>query len=169
MEQVGRVVVGVSGSLHSMAALHRAVGEARRGDAELLAVLAWSPAGGETAYRRSPCPPLLAAWEDSAAERLEDAFRNAFGGCPQGVRLRLVTARGEPGAALTEFADRPDDLLVVGAGRRGALARVFHGGVTRYCLAHARCAVLAVPPSDLTRDLGRITRVLDERPLKPAL
>jgi nucleotide-binding universal stress UspA family protein len=168
MEQRGRVVVGVSGSLRNLAALHRAVIEARRRDAELLAVLAWTPPGGETVYRRSPCPPLLAEWENSAAETLEQAFRNAFGGHPEDARLQLATVRGEAGAALTELADRPDDLLVIGAGRRGRLSRVFHGEVTRYCLAHARCDVLAVPPSDLMRDLDRITRVLGERPLRPA-
>ena len=168
MEQGGRVVVGVSGSLHSLAALHRAVGEARRRDAELLAVVAWTPAGGEIAYRRAPCPPLLAAWENAAADSLKQAFKDAFGGRPEGVRLRLLTARGGAGAALTELADRPDDLLVIGAGRRGVPARVFHGAVARYCLAHATCDVLAVPPSDLMRELGRFARVLGERPLGPA-
>ena len=48
-----------------------------------------------------------------------------------------------------------DDLLVVGAGRRGSLARVWGGKVTRYCLAHARCPVLAVPPPALAREAGR--------------
>jgi hypothetical protein len=28
-----------------------------------------------------------------------------------------------------------------------------HGTVTRYCMAHARCKVLAVPPPDLIRQL----------------
>ncbi len=37
---------------------------------------------------------------------------------------------------------------MVGAGRRG-LARIGHGRVARYCLAHATCPVLAVPPSEL--------------------
>jgi tRNA(Ile)-lysidine synthase TilS/MesJ len=36
-----RIVVGVSGSLGSLAALHRAVDQARRTGAEVLAVLAW--------------------------------------------------------------------------------------------------------------------------------
>jgi nucleotide-binding universal stress UspA family protein len=165
----GRVVVGVSGSLRSLAALHRAVDEARRRDAELVAVLAWTPPGGESAYRRSPCPSLLTMCEEAAAERLSQAFRDAFGGRPPGVRLRLVTARGEAGNALSALADRPDDLLVVGAGRRGGMRRLFHGGVGRRCVAHARCAVLAVPPPDLMRDLGRTTRILDELPLRRAV
>lgn len=56
-----RVVVGLSGSLGSLTALHRAAAEARRTGAVLVAVLAWEPPGGEFAYRRSPCPPLLDA------------------------------------------------------------------------------------------------------------
>ncbi|SEG83500.1 Nucleotide-binding universal stress protein, UspA family [Actinacidiphila yanglinensis] len=166
MAEGGRVILGISGSLRGLAALHRAVDEARRRDAELTAVLAWTPVGGEVAYRRYPCPPLLRECESAAAARLQQAFLDAFGGCPEGVRVQLATARGEPGAALTVLADRPDDLLVVGTGRQGAFRRLLHGGVSRYCLAHARCPVLAVPPSELMRDLDRTTRILGERPLK---
>jgi nucleotide-binding universal stress UspA family protein len=158
MAQGGRVVVGVSGSLRSLGALHRAVDEARRRDGELLAVLAWTPVVGEDAYRRGPCTPLLTTWENAAAARLERAFLDAFGGYPNGVPLRLVTVRGEAGTALTELADRPDDLLVISTGRQGRLMRLFHGGVSRHCLAHAHCNVLAVPPSELMRDLDRTLR-----------
>jgi hypothetical protein len=47
-----------------------------------------------------------------------------------------------------------DDLLVVGAGRRGLRAAIWHGRVSRYCLASARCPVLAVPPA-LASTAGR--------------
>ena len=163
----GRVVVGVSGSLCSLTALHRAVDEARRADVELLAVTAWTPPGGEFAYRRSPCPPLLTACETAAAGRLQQAFTDAFGGFPADTRLRLVTACGEAGFALTELADQPDDLLVISTGRQGR-PRMFHGAVSRYCLAHARCDVLAVPPSDLMRAAGRTARELDRLALPTA-
>jgi hypothetical protein len=43
----------------------------------------------------------------------------------------------------------------VGTGRRGPLARLGHGHVTRYCLGHARCPVLAVPPATLAGGLPR--------------
>ena len=65
--------------------------------------------------------------------------------------------RGEPGQVLLETAFRPDDLLVVGAGRRGPLARMARSGkVSRYCLAHARCPVLAVPPPALAQEAGHL-------------
>ncbi|MFF2351458.1 universal stress protein [Kitasatospora sp. NPDC058115] len=154
----GRVVVGVSGSLGSLAALHRAVAEARRLDAEVLAVHCWTPAGGEFGYRRAPCPPLLSACRDAAAARLRDALDRAFGGAWAGVRLRSIAVRGETGQALVRCADRPDDLLVLGAGSRGALARALRPSVTAYCTRHAGCPVLAVPKPPLQRELEALRR-----------
>jgi nucleotide-binding universal stress UspA family protein len=159
MAENRRVVVGVSGSLSSLAALHHAVAEARRLDAVLVPVLAWHPVGGELAYRQHPCPPLLRVWQQSAAERLDTAFEQCFDGYPTGMRIQPTVVRDDrPGRALVEIADQPGDLLVVGAGRRGRLTRLFHGAVGRYCAAHARCAVTAVPPSDLVDALDRSTR-----------
>ncbi|WP_431945284.1 universal stress protein [Actinacidiphila sp. bgisy167] len=160
MDEAGnhRVVVGVSGSLGSITALHRAAAEARRTDAVLLAVLAWQPPGGEFAYRRSPRPPLPDVWQDRAGQRLLDALDAAFGGLPEGLRLRAMTVRGPAGRALTLVADRPDDVLVVGAGRRGRLRRLLHPSVARHCLHHAVCPVLAVPRSPLHDVLEGVRR-----------
>ncbi|WP_063838291.1 universal stress protein [Saccharothrix sp. ST-888] len=146
-----RLVVGVSGSLGSLAALHRAVAEARRTGAEVLAVLVWEPPGGEHGYRRSPCPPMLAAFRDTAVERLRTALDEAFGGAPAdlGVRFQSQAVRSEPGYALVQLADRPGDVLVVGAGRGSRL----RPSVARYCLRHAACPVLAVPRPVLQREL----------------
>jgi len=145
-----RIIVGVSGSLSGLSALHRAVEEARRREAVLVPVLAWHPVGGEFAYRSRPCPPLLAVWEQAARKRLDTAFEQCFGGYPADLRIHPAVVRDEqPGHALVQIADRPGDVLVVGTGRQGRLARLFHGAVSRHCLAHARCAVTAVPPSEL--------------------
>jgi Universal stress protein family len=73
--------------------------------------------------------------------------------------------RGEPGLVLSGLTDSPTDLLVVGAGRRGGLRRFAHGQVSRYCLAHARCPVLAVPPPVFTRQSGRLSWLLRHRTL----
>src|SRR6266481_7442063 len=64
-----RVIAGVHGSVRSLAALHVAAAEARAAGAVLLPVLAWSPVGGEAAYRRAPCRILLRVWEDTACKR----------------------------------------------------------------------------------------------------
>ena len=148
-----QIIAGVSGSLRSLGALRAAADEARSARAELLAVLAWAPAGGEIAYMWAPCPLLLRLWEQEACERLRDAFDQAFGGLPEGVAVRQLVVRAPPGPALVELADRPDDLLVVGYGGRSRLGYAVHGAVTRYCMAHARCPVLTAPPPELIREL----------------
>ncbi|MCD0482584.1 universal stress protein [Streptacidiphilus sp. ASG 303] len=153
-----RVVVGVSGSLGSLAALHRAVGEARRTGAEVLAVLAWEPPGGEFGYRRFPCPPLLGECRRLARERLRAALDAALGGADPGVRVLSWAVRGRAGEVLVRTADRDADLLVVGTGPRGVPARALRPSPARYCLTHASCPVLAVPPSPLRRDLEALHR-----------
>ncbi|WP_063770881.1 universal stress protein [Streptacidiphilus neutrinimicus] len=163
MSQPGRVVVGVSGTPSSLQALRVAATEARHRDAGLLAVVAWTPAGGEIAYRRAPCPELLRMWEDEAQWRLGNAFDEAFGGVPDLPGLGMVSLRGAAGPALVAAAESADDLLVLGAGPRGGLARVFHGATTRYCVAHAGCRVLTVPAPDLLSELPR--RLRHRRPV----
>jgi nucleotide-binding universal stress UspA family protein len=148
-----RIIAGVSGSIRSLGALRAAVAEASSTGAAVLAVLAWAPAGGELAYMRGPCPLLLRLWERAAWQRMQDAFAQAFGGMPRGVEIRPMVVRGPPGPTLVEQAGRRDDLLVVGYGGRSWLGVAAHGAVTRYCMAHARCPVLAVPPPDLIRQL----------------
>ncbi|MEV4558317.1 universal stress protein [Kitasatospora sp. NPDC049285] len=143
-----RVVVGVSGSLGSLGALHRAVAEARRLDAEVLALHAWEPPGGEFGYRRSPCPPLLSAVRAAAAQTLAEAMAEAFGGADPGVPVTATTVRGPAGPSLVAAADRPGDLLVLGPSgswfRRGLRA-----SVGQSCVRPAHCPVLIVPRSEL--------------------
>ncbi|MEV7941682.1 universal stress protein [Kitasatospora sp. NPDC088264] len=153
----GRVVVGVSGSLGSLAALHRGVAEARGRGAELVPVLAWEPPGGEFGYRRSPCPPLLAAVREAAEQRLRDALDAAFGGADPGVPLRPLVIRGETGPALVQAADRTDDLLVLGRSG-GLLRRRLRRSVTAHCAREAGCPVLTVPVPELLHELEAMTR-----------
>ncbi|WP_329560903.1 universal stress protein [Kitasatospora sp. NBC_01266] len=144
MAESTRVIVGVSGSRRSAAVLQRAAAEAARRGAELVPVMAWTPVGGESAYRTHPCPPLAAAWAQAAQARLDQALAEAFGGYPANLRVSPVVIQGEVGPALLQIADRADDLLVVGTGRRGLLRPLF-ARVSRYCLARATCAVISVP------------------------
>ncbi|MFE7594017.1 universal stress protein [Kitasatospora sp. NPDC057512] len=152
-----RVVVGVSGSLGSLAALHRGAAEARDRGAVLVPVLAWEPPGGEHGYRRSPCPPLLAAVRDAADQRLRDALDAAFGGADPGVPMRPVLVRGDTGPALLHIADRPDDLLVLGHSG-GPLRRRLRRPVPAYCARRAGCPVLTVPAPELLHDLEALHR-----------
>jgi nucleotide-binding universal stress UspA family protein len=142
---VRRIFVGVSGSLGSLQALRFATEEARQRDVPLIAVIAWIPPGGELAERRCPSPELRKLWRQAAAERLETAFDEALGGVPDDVRVEQSVVRGATGAVLTDLACGDGDILVIGTGRRGWL----HRSAGRYCLAHARCPVMVVPPSAL--------------------
>jgi len=72
---------------------------------------------------------------------------------PPDLELQPLVVRALPGPALVEIAGRSTDLLVIGSGAHGRLARFTHGGVTRCCIAHAHCPVLTVPPPDLLREL----------------
>jgi hypothetical protein len=111
-------------------------------------VLAWVPPGGELADRRFPCQELRLAWRKAAEDRLRSAIGLAIGGPPEDVACSPVVVRGEAGDVLTSLATEPGDMLVIGTGRRGP-ARLLACHVSRYCLAHARCPVIAVPPSEL--------------------
>ncbi|MFD5409232.1 universal stress protein [Streptomyces nojiriensis] len=163
----GRVVAGTCGSLGSLTALHRAAAEARTRDAELWVVLAWQPPLGTPASRTSVGgTPLLADCRDAAVERLREVLGTAFGAGPPGVALAALTVRATPGAALVDTVRDAGDLLVVGTGSRGPLLRALRPSVARYCLAHAPCPVLAVPPSPLQADLDAVhRRIVWRRPL----
>jgi nucleotide-binding universal stress UspA family protein len=151
---VRRIIVGVHGSLGSLQALRYAADEARQRDVPLLAVNAWLPPGGEMAERRSPSAYLRKIWRDAASERLLAAFDAGLGGMPADLHVEPQISRGETGPVLVDTADQPDDLLIIGTGRRAGIGRVLHRSVSRYCLAHARCPVLAVPPSALMDEMS---------------
>ena len=154
MPSVRRIIVGVHGSLGSLQALRYAADEARRREVPLLPVIAWVPPGGDLAERRHSSPYLRKIWLDAARERLDAAFDDGLGGIPADVHLEPHVERGETGPVLVDVADQPDDLLIIGTGRRGLVRRMVRGKVARYCLAHANCPVLAVPPSALMDEMS---------------
>jgi len=154
MSAVCRVIAGVSGSPRNLRALRYAAALARGHDAALILLLAWVPPGGEAAERGYPSPYLRREWEQAAGERLRDALAAAFGGLPADVVVEPLAVRGPAGPVLVRAASRAGDLLVIGAGRRGTAGRVAGGYTSRYCLAHAACPVLAIPPSPLELEAG---------------
>jgi nucleotide-binding universal stress UspA family protein len=150
---VRRIVVGVHGSLGSLQALRWAADEARERRVPLLAVLAWTPPGGDFAERSHPSPYLRRVWQDAALARLTGAFDECLGGIPCDLDGHLLVERGDAGQVLVSAAGRPGDLLVIGTGRRNPVGRALRRSVGRYCLAHARCPVLAVPPTALMEEM----------------
>ena len=160
MSLVGRIIVGTCGSPGSLRALRYARDLAASSDAVLVPVHAWVPPGGDMADRRAPNPVLRKVWQEAAWQRLWASVEAAFGGPPDGVEMSPVVVRGIAGEVIVGVARQLDDVIVVGAGRRGSLARLCHGQVARYCVAHAACPVLAVPPSPLAGYARRWTGVL---------
>jgi nucleotide-binding universal stress UspA family protein len=151
---VRRVVAGVHGSLGSLQALRFAAAEARLRDVPLVPVIAWLPPGGDLAERRHPSPYLRRIWAEAAWERLWKAFEAGLGGVPDDIKVEPMVVRGETGPVLADVASGPDDLLVIGTGRRAVGRRLFHRSTGRYLLVHAKCPVLAVPPSDLVNEMS---------------
>jgi nucleotide-binding universal stress UspA family protein len=168
---VSRVIVGVSGSPGCLPAMRYAADVARAHQTPLIPVLAWMPPGGDMTERSSPSPVLRQLWAEAARERLRGALQAAFGGLLPDVPMQSQVVRGEPGPSLVGTANQEGDLLVIGTGKRSRLGRVAHGRVSRYCLAHAACPVLAVPPSPLDREIGGLglrAWAFRRRALRPA-
>jgi nucleotide-binding universal stress UspA family protein len=166
---IGRIIAGVSGSPGSLHALRYAEGMARAHQAMLIPVLAWEPPGGDHADRVQPSGQLRQEWQILACQRLRDALMAVWGEVPRDPLVESHVERGPAGWVLVNLAGRPADVLIVGAGRRGTLARLAFSRVSRYCLAHARCPVLAIPPPALACELRhrRLAWALRHRPLTP--
>ena len=166
---IGRLVVGTCGSPGSLRALRYGESLARAHNAVLIPVLAWEPPGGDRDERLALSAPLRQACLNLAQQRLRDALIAVWGEVPADSLVQPRVERGPPGRVLVSLACRPDDVLVVGAGRHGALARLAFSRASRYCLAHAQCPVLAIPPPELARELahGRRAWAFWHRPLTP--
>ena len=163
------MIVGTNGSPGSLQALRYGEGLARAHDAVLIPVLAWEPPGGERDEWIRASGPLRQACRDLAWQRLRDALTAVWGEVPDDPRVQPHLERGPAGWVLVNLARRPGDVLVVGTGRRGALARMAFSRVSRYCLAHAQCPVLAIPPPAFAREFahGRLAWVMWHRSLTP--
>ena len=166
---VDRLIVGTSGSPGSLQALRYAEAVARACEAALIPVIAWEPPGGDRSDRIHFSGDLRQACRDLACQQLRDSLLAVWGEIPGDPRVQPHVARGPAGRVLVDLARRPGDVLVVGAGRRGALARMACSRVSRYCLAHAQCPVLAIPPPVLASELrhGRLGWMFWHRSLTP--
>jgi nucleotide-binding universal stress UspA family protein len=162
-----RVIVGASGSPGSICALRYAEYLARTTGATLIPVLTWTPPGGDFAERCRPCPYLRRIWAEDARQRLAQALTAAWGQLPAGLPITPIVERGDPRLVLTIIASEPGDILIIGAGRRGTLARVLSSRVSRYCLAHTHATLIAVPPPATHPRHGPLSWLFWHRPLTP--
>jgi nucleotide-binding universal stress UspA family protein len=136
-----RIVVGVSMSYGSVAAVRWALDQAERVRGELLAVHAVDPRLSSTAAYAPPPPrgDVLARAETT----LEDLLARAASTHPH-VPVRGDVRSDAPEKALVDLS-RHADLLVMGTDDSSREPTGFLGPVTRACLRSAACPVVLVP------------------------
>ncbi len=159
LRHLRRVIVGVDNTDAGLAALREGIAIARERGVQLLAVRAWAlglPRHGGRRLRHVVHKYVVLSFSgveqrSAAAELTRQAMRDAVGSIPGDIDLVVETPAGDPAVALTTIASSPGDVLVVGH-RHALTARgAVHGSVTAYCLRHARCPVVVVPPDGPAR------------------
>jgi nucleotide-binding universal stress UspA family protein len=153
---IGRVVLGVSGSPENLHALRHAVQLARHYEATLIAVNAQALPSRVTRLRPRRDAPV---WQHSASLVIRAAFEDGLGGLPPDVECVLLAAPGRPAPALARVADHANDVLVLGTPRRRG-PRLAQRTIAAYCIDHAVCSVLTVPPPPLASTARTFDRTL---------
>lgn len=145
----GRIVVGVDGSEASHAALQWAADEARRRNAKLVVLHAWTfvPPVPIAEPGMIPVPAGDLAGELDVQQRaaeavLEEALEQLD---TKGIEVEAKLVEDSPGKALVREAAGAD-LLVVGSHGHGAIAGALLGSVSRYAEKHAPCEVVIIRP-----------------------
>jgi len=132
------ILVGVSGSPASAAALRWAEDEAERRHGELKVIRIWQRER-RASYARPPVRADLPADPDRACRELADAVRAVLGPSPLHDTTTVVVEGQAERELVAESAGA--DLLVLGSGSRTSI-----GPVVRTCLSHAHCPVVVVSP-----------------------
>jgi nucleotide-binding universal stress UspA family protein len=136
---MGKIVVGMDGSVSSHHALRWAAEQAQRTGASLQVVMTWYDpyAGMWKPHDPSAADPL--ALTRRAVER---HTRQVLGENP-GVPVEAVALEGPPAKVLLEQS-RDADLLVLGKRGMGAFVELMLGSVSLHCVTHATCPVVVV-------------------------
>jgi nucleotide-binding universal stress UspA family protein len=132
------ILVGVSGSRASAAALRWAEDEAGRRHGELKIVRIWHPEP-RASYARTPARADSPADPERASEELADTVRAVLGGRPLTDTTAVVVEGSAERELVAESAGA--DLLVLGSGSGTSI-----GPVVRTCVIHAHCPVVVVSP-----------------------
>jgi nucleotide-binding universal stress UspA family protein len=136
-----KVVVGVDGSAHSVAALRWALAEAVNHSAgQVTALLCW----------QLPFLSIPGAFDkDELAQTYQDFLVKTVSEVAPSppVPLLPLVAQGDPTESLI-IASKDADLLVLGIRGRSPFAGLMLGSVSQACAAHAACPVVLVKRSD---------------------
>jgi nucleotide-binding universal stress UspA family protein len=135
-ESMGRIVVGLDGSEHSIGALRWAVDEARLRNESVVALCAW-----EFPHDLNPVVMFTTQPEPFQAAA-HAAFERAIAAVDPGA-VDVVEQIVEGAAALRLAEASADaDLVVVGSRGRGGFAGLLLGSVSQYLAVHAQCPLL---------------------------
>ena len=135
------IVVGVDGSPGSKAALAFALEEglARHTTVEVVTTFLLGSAISDLATAAT-----FDEEHQKARSVQEASLAEVLAGFPERPAIAQVVVQHYGGHALVEAASDAA-LLVVGSGRKSALARALLGSVSEYCVRHARVPVAVVP------------------------
>lgn len=152
-----RIVVGIDGSVESLAALAWAMREAQLRDATLDVVHAWSyPVeaymGGVApvpSFGRDQVIDIATQVLDRACEGVDDAS----------VDLHRIVEKGPAARCLLETA-RGAELLVVGSRGRGGFTGLLLGSVSQQCAHHARGTIVIVRDPRIPHEGAPVGRIV---------
>jgi nucleotide-binding universal stress UspA family protein len=141
---MGRIVVGVDGTVPSQRALAWAIEEAGLRSATLEVICAYSlPAGWVGMAEAMGATVASPITEADMADYAQGTLDAVLGGVdPGSVVVEALVRRGHPGKVLVEASDAAD-LLVVGGGR-GEAGGLLLGSVALHCVHRAECPVVVV-------------------------
>ncbi|MCC6435604.1 MAG: universal stress protein [Acidimicrobiales bacterium] len=141
---MGRIVVGVDGSEHSIEALRFALAESRARQGTVEAIITWSYPATADAYGGvgfGGLDPQM--FVDSARQTLERAIEDATADPDERAAVVRTISEGGAGHVLVE-ASRGAELLVVGSRGHGGFAGLLLGSVSNQCVHHAHCPVTVI-------------------------
>lgn len=137
------VLVGVSGSKASVAALHWAAAEARLRGARLVVLRCWEP-GRQAYYVVSGSRGNTAQQRQAATWELASTLHEVFGGrLPASLYTEVIEGMAER-ALVDQSAEA--DLLVLGSTSSPSPSGRSIGPVIRSCLSRAHCPVVVIGP-----------------------
>lgn len=142
---LARIVVGVDGSEHALAAIQWAIRMAKGMGSEVVAVFALNtPVFFDTGYS-SPAVPVQydPEWRDQMAREFEEDWCKPLK--ESGVRYRTVMQDGRPATVINKVADEVNaDVVLVGRRGRGGVAELLLGSVSHELVQHSKRPVLVI-------------------------
>ncbi len=142
---LARIVVGVDGSEHALAAIEWAIRMAKGMGSEVVAVYALStPVYFDTGYS-SPAVPVQydPEWRDEMKREFEEDWCKPLK--DSGVKYRAVMHDGRPATVINKVADEVNaDVVLVGRRGRGGVAELLLGSVSHELVQHSKRPVLVI-------------------------